>query len=231
MTRGSSQTFRRPRHWQRLAALLCVASGFAFSGCRFEVSSSGPASPVQPTALSTNAIDGGDKEDRVDDPKKVEPNSIVAEPAVNEPLANEKPATDPPAETKRPRPEETVAITFDDLNLQMQADMAYREWMLTDRAKELDGRRIRIAGAMLAGAQPKGVKQFVLLRNKECKFGQGGQADHLISVTMKDGLEVTHSENSVQIEGVLKIRPFNGPDGNTWSLYDLVSDSFKVLRK
>jgi len=37
-------------------------------------------------------------------------------------------------------------ITFDDLNLGMQADMVFREFLLTDRARELDGKKVRGRG-------------------------------------------------------------------------------------
>ena len=230
MTRGSSHPVREIP----FAALLCVVGTFAWSGCQFKVSSPSEAPSVQPTTLSTSATD---KKPETFGQETVEPASQVATAPANETPTSEKPtagkpvADTPAAESKRPLPEVIIAVTFDDLNLQMQADMAYRDWMLTDRAKELDGHRIRIVGTMLSDGQLKGVKEFVLLRNKECKFGPGGQADHLISVKLKAGQEVSYTTNSVQIEGILKIRPVNGPDGNTWSLYDLATDSFKVLRK
>jgi hypothetical protein len=123
-------------------------------------------------------------------------------------------------------------ITFDDLNLGMQADMVFREFLLTDRARELDGKKVRLVGYMDGGvSQTKGIQEFVLLRNTECKFGPGGQADHLVRVLMKDGATADYSLNALQIEGVIKVNPFNGPDGNTWSVYDLIGEQVKTIRK
>jgi hypothetical protein len=123
-------------------------------------------------------------------------------------------------------------ITFDDLNLGMQADMVFREFLLTDRARELDGKKVRLVGYMDGGvSQTKGIQEFVLLRNTECKFGPGGQADHLVRVLMKDGATADYSLNALQIEGVIKVNPFSGPDGNTWSVYDLIGEQVKTIRK
>lgn len=123
-------------------------------------------------------------------------------------------------------------ITFDDLILGMQPDMVFRDFLLTDRARELDGKKVRLVGYMDGGvSQTKGIQEFVLLQNTECKFGPGGQADHLVRVLMKDGATADYSLNALQVEGVLKINPFNGPDGNTWSVYDLVGEQVKTIRR
>ena len=103
--------------------------------------------------------------------------------------------------------------------------MVFRPFMLTDRAKELDGKRIRISGYMLPDSKTKGIKQFVLLKNTECKFGPGGQADHLVNVLMTAGNDAKFREDPVSVEGTLTIKPFTGPDGNTWSIYDLACDN------
>ncbi len=119
----------------------------------------------------------------------------------------------------------TLDISFDDIDLPMQEDMVFRPFMLTDRARELDGKRIRIHGYMLPDSKTKGIKQFVLLKNTECKFGPGGQADHLVNVLMVDGNDAKYREDPVSVEGTLTIKPFIGPDGNTWSIYDLACDN------
>jgi hypothetical protein len=116
---------------------------------------------------------------------------------------------------------EVIDISFDDIILQIQADIAFRPWMLTARVKELDGKRIRISGYMLPDSKLKGIDQFVLLRNTECKYGPGGQADHLLNVTMRKKARIDYRSKPISIEGVIQVRPFQGPDGNTWSIYDL----------
>lgn len=123
-------------------------------------------------------------------------------------------------------------ITFDDLNLGMQADMVFRDFLLNDRARELDGQKVRLIGYMFGGvSQLKDLREFILLRNTECKFGPGGLADHLVRVFMKSEPGADYSTSAMQIEGVLKVNPYQGPDGNTWSVYDIEAQSVKVIKK
>lgn len=153
--------------------------------------------------------------------------SSVADSA-NEPAStsNDGPASLRTAlgEPLKPNSEGVYEIIFEDIQLPIQADVVFRPFMLTDRAQALDGQRIRINGYMLPDSKTKGITQFVLLKNTECKFGPGGQADHLINVLMVDGVTAKYRDTPISIEGVLKINPFRGPDGNTWSIYDLACD-------
>lgn len=126
---------------------------------------------------------------------------------------------------------ELLEISFDDLKLPIQPDIVFRPFMLTDRVKEMDGRRVHVSGYMLPDDRRKGIKQFVLLRNKECKFGPGGQADHLINVTLNDNVTAAFTDRAIVVKGVLTINPFNGTDGNTWSIYDLAGESVKSRRR
>jgi hypothetical protein len=64
-------------------------------------------------------------------------------------------------------------------------------------------------------------KEFVLLKNNQCKFGPGGQADHLCRVYLKEGKTARFTADPVKVEGTLSVVPFTGTDGNTWSVYDL----------
>lgn len=128
----------------------------------------------------------------------------------------------PPADRTPTRPGDAEKITFDDLNLGMQADVVFRPFMLTDRVNDLAGKRISIIGYMHGGqASLRGIKDFILLKNTQCKFGPGGQADHLTNVILRDGTATTFTPNPLKIEGTLKIEPFQGPDNNTWSIYRL----------
>jgi hypothetical protein len=165
----------------------------------------------------------------------VQPASHLAA-AAEAAVAAEAPAEkDPPGRRSAIRPKAdrgTTAdgvekITFDDLILGMQADMVYRPWMLESetnggRAKELEGKRVRLTGVMHGGlAGGKKNKEFVLLRNKECKFGRGGQADHLAKIFLKEGKTVSYTDDTVVVEGTLRINPSTGDDGNTWSIYEI----------
>ena len=128
----------------------------------------------------------------------------------------------PPADRTPRRPGEAEKITFDDLNLGMQADMVFRDFMLSDRVKDLDGKKISIVGYMHGGSDSqRGIKQFILLKNTQCKFGPGGQADHLADVQLREGQSTNFTPSDMKIEGTFRIQPFQGTDGNTWSIYRL----------
>jgi len=120
------------------------------------------------------------------------------------------------------RPGEAEKITFDDLNLQMLPNIVFRPFMVNDRVRELEGKRVSISGFMHGGAAgTSGIKRFVLLKNTECKFGKDGQADHLAMVYLKNGSSAEYTRSDIRVEGTLRIEPFTGDDGNTWSIYNL----------
>ena len=154
------------------------------------------------------------------------PTSEADEPKPTEPKPAEKPASvqRPKADRTPTRPGDAEKITFEDIVLGMEADMVFRRFLLTDRAKELDGKRVSISGfmhgAVEAGRQ-RNIKEFILLRNKECKFGPGGQADHLAQVFLEPKHTTEFTLQPVKVEGTLKIEPYEGSDGNTWSIYRL----------
>jgi hypothetical protein len=215
----------------------CLIAAVMVSGCGVEVSKSSTVRQAGPTTENSAAGVGHEVPEPTPGsaPASADPTNPTTTESAGETSSAESPAVAPTGDTPTAAPPSqragVMAINFDELNLQMQPDMVYREWMLTDRVKELDGRTVRIAGAMLADNQQKGVKEFVLLKNKECKFGPGGQADHVINVVLKGELEVSFTVNSVEVEGVLKVKPLNGASGNTDTVYELVASSFKKLRK
>lgn len=148
-------------------------------------------------------------------------------PSANSLTAPAEPATAPPAQ--RPPADRTVTkpgdaekITWEDVNLGMQADVVFRPFMINDRVKDLEGKRISIVGYMHGGqAGQRGIKEFILLKNTQCKFGPGGQADHLADIKLKPDSATPYTPSPIKVEGTLVIEPFEGPDGNTWSLYRL----------
>src|SRR5436190_885956 len=80
-------------------------------------------------------------------PSDVQP-AANAEPTASEAAAPSPPSSEP-AKGQRPRADRTKArpgeaekITFDDLNLGMQADIVFREFMISDRVKDLEGKRV-----------------------------------------------------------------------------------------
>ena len=169
--------------------------------------------------------------------KRESSTSVSGAPATGVPTElSESGDEQPKAVDATPKPKRTVAavaarpaeeISFDDLNLQLQADAVFRPWMLSDRARELDGQRVRIAGYMLPHTKTEGIDSFVLLRNTECKFGPGGQADHLINVTLRDDVTTIFRTSPIEVEGTIAVEPYEGPDGNTWCIFNL-NDANKV---
>lgn len=142
------------------------------------------------------------------------PSPQAAEPA--KPAQVSKPA-------KPTKPADPLPITFEDLDIGMEPDSVYEPWMLTTRVKSLAGQRVRITGFMSAAILQGGdtIRTFPLLREKECPFGPGGQAHHAIEVELQGKLRTNFRTGPVTVEGVLAVRPWNGPNGKTWSLYHL----------
>ena len=141
----------------------------------------------------------------------------------------EKPPVGRPRADRTPtKPGEAEKITFDDLIIGLQADIPFRPWMLEGkRPQELEGKLVRLSGLMHGGAAgQKNLREFVLLRNTECKFGPGGQADHLARIFLADDAKATYTNLTLIVEGTLKVEPFEGADGNTWAIYRL--DNAKI---
>jgi hypothetical protein len=206
-----------------LVGLVTVA--FA-AGCGYETVASPPASAQGAQAEPATAPAA---ETRQAAEVSIEPESSAEHAALpHDALAPSEPRPAPPA-GKRPtadraprRPGEAEKISFEDLVIGMTADIVFRPFMLSDRANELDGQRVSLVGYMHGGVESsRGIKEFILLRNTECKFGPGGQADHLAQVFLRSGNTTDFDKSPVKVEGTLKIEPFQGADGNTWSIYRL----------
>jgi hypothetical protein len=128
----------------------------------------------------------------------------------------------PPADRTPARPGEAEKITWDDLNIGMPADVVFRPFMLSDRVQELEGKRISILGFIHGAPDTRTkIKELILLKNTECKYGPQGQADHLAAVYFAEGKAASYTDKAIKVEGTLKIEPFSGTDGNTWSVFRL----------
>jgi hypothetical protein len=69
-----------------------------------------------------------------------------------------------------------------------------------------------------------------LLKNTECKFGPGGQADHLAQVYLAEGTTISFTPKPVKVEATLKVEPYEGSDGNTWAIYRLEEAKATIVR-
>lgn len=126
-------------------------------------------------------------------------------------------------------------VSFDDLKLGMPVDVKFRPIFLQyndGKVKEHIGKRIVVAGYMDSTDVMKGVKEFILLRNLECKFGPGGQADHLVRVFMAEDESTSFTDKIVYVEGELSLNPFPAdPQAPiTWSIYDMLDAKVSTRR-
>jgi len=233
--RFAMKTAHFPRSCAALSCLLAIGGAACLpltAGCGHESAASPVNRTVTPPVGDSPAEKGADvpasvsAEETASNSDASSASTAAAEPP--SPLQTEAPSKTPPAGQRPPadraptRPGEAEKITWDDLNLGMQVDVGFRPFMLNenDRVKELEGRRISIIGYMHGGqAAQKGIKEFILLKNTQCKFGPGGQADHLANIVLQADHSTHFTPSPVKVEGTLKIAPFQGPDGNTWSIY------------
>jgi len=138
------------------------------------------------------------------------------------------PEEQPEAVSLKPDPNRVIPVTFEDIDIPgLDPDSVFKPKLLTQRVLDLDGKRVRITGFMHGGSvySTRGIKQFILLREKECPFGEGGQAHHAIAVTL-DGEGTRFVIAPLTVEGTLAVEPM--PDsntGNTLYLYTLTGAS------
>jgi len=125
-----------------------------------------------------------------------------------------------PGAGKKGRP---INITFDDVKLDIKEDVVFKDSMLTDRVRQLEGKYVRVRGFICAEAtfKQKDIKQFILIKNNQCKFGPGGQFHHNMAVQLKPADAIDFTTRAVTVEGKLKLKAMNGPNGKTWTLYHL----------
>ena len=199
-----------------LAGFLCLA------GCGHPTAASPIASAVDTVPAAEPSVIHETETPPAAAAEKASEHAAVTE-APPAPAAPPAAGQRPPADRTPSRPGDAEKITFEDLNLGMPADVVFREFMLENsRAKELEGKRISIVGYMHGGSvSQQGIKKFILLKNTQCKFGPGGQADHLADVYLRPNTSIKYTDSPLKVEGTLRIEPFQGDDNNTWSIYRL----------
>lgn len=117
--------------------------------------------------------------------------------------------------------------TFDDLRFEMEVGSRFVRSMLTKEIEALDHSRIRIRGYMLFGAQNRGIKQFVLVRdNQECCFGPGAALFDCILVDMPAGKTIDYTRLPIAVEGIFNIREFE-IGGRQMAIYQMDAETVK----
>ena len=139
------------------------------------------------------------------------------------------------AETKTVPTGPAKFIDWDALSLDLPIDIqaARLEFFLRQKPepKQLDGQRIRIGGYIYGGvSKERNLKEFVLIKNTNCKYGPGGKADCLIVVKLKPGVTANYSDGILYVEGVLRFKP-EGEGGFTYSVYNLEGEAVSKRRR
>jgi hypothetical protein len=198
-----------------LIALGCCAA--AASGCQSEA----PASATNSVNAKSSAA-GPQAPLRSDSAGKASP----TRPGPEAPKNSKDEISAPPASVAAaPGGGRVIPITFDDLQLEMKEDSVFDPGLLTPRVKQLDGQRVRIRGFIFPSIfQQSGITRFPLVKNTQCKFGPGGVAHHIIVVDLQPGLSTSFTVRPIAVEGRLTVRPWNGPDGKTWTVYHMAGE-------
>lgn len=108
-----------------------------------------------------------------------------------------------------------LEITFNDLKFDIEKGGDFEDSMLTDKIRQLDGRKVRIRGFMLSSAFKQGLKGFVLLQNDTCPYG-GPEAlvYHNVMIELTPGQTTEYTIRPLTVEGRFAIRPF--PDDGSF---------------
>jgi hypothetical protein len=155
--------------------------------------------------------------------KKVEPKTAPPD---------EKPALPPPMLVAPAGPAEpgvnakqgaAIPISFDDLALSLPMGKAFEESLLTPRAKELVGKQVAIRGYMWSELTTSTLTRFPFLRNPECPFGPGANAEHVIDVQMEGETTTQYTTQPVTVIGILTAEPYIGDDGTAWAIFRIVA--------
>ncbi len=118
-------------------------------------------------------------------------------------------------------------LTWEELEIPLEAEEKFEPWMISSRLKKLVGRSVRIQGFMYGGgiAQLNNIREFPLVREKECPFGKGAPPYHVILVELEGKRRTSYKTEMITVEGILSVKPYIGPDGKTWSVYQLEGTS------
>ena len=133
-----------------------------------------------------------------------------------------QPKQAPPGKTV-PKLREPIEVEWDRLEIPLGEENKFEPWMVPGRVHELEGKRVRVKGLIYAGglSQRGNIREFPLIRELGCEFGKGAPAWHVIMVELEGKLRTEYKSEPITVEGILQVKPYNGPDGKTWSVYFL----------
>lgn len=233
----------RPKFPVCRAALAAAFAALLLAGCEISIESRGSHA-----ARNKGDDDGyaweksGGGEPGADEPKANEAtgDDALANAARSAPDANPNPAAvssaAPPTGANRMRldelrrlhgrddPSKPISLNFDDLDLGFGPDEPFRRSYVTPEVEKLNNRLVRMRGFFLPDEhrQSYGITNFILIRDtQECCFGPGARIYHNVKVELDPGVTANYTTLPVEVEGILRIRPWVGNDGKVWSIYHL----------
>ena len=119
-------------------------------------------------------------------------------------------------------------LTFDDVKFDLEPDEPFSADRLTDEIRKIDGQKIKIRGYIRPSFSQRGLKNFVFVRdNKECCFGPNAAIYDCMLVKLKKQTTTDYTVRPVTVEGTFYLKPFEGPDGNTWAIYRMRNATVK----
>tara|TARA_Y100000385_G_C12937487_1_gene569489 strand:+ start:289 stop:756 length:468 start_codon:yes stop_codon:yes gene_type:complete len=103
---------------------------------------------------------------------------------------------------------DVLYLTFDDVEFEMEKGEEFERGLLTEKIKDLVGKRISIRGFILPnGTRESGNQKFILVRdNKECCFGPGAALYDCVLVKLEKGHEVDFTVRPVTVEGTFQLK-------------------------
>ena len=119
------------------------------------------------------------------------------------------------------KPKGIQDLTFDDLKFDIEKDAPFHREMLPEKIEDLKTAKIRLRGYILPGFKPRGITEFVLVRdNLECCFGPGAALYDCVLVRM-EGKGIDFTVRPITVEGQFDIEEFKGGGGKTRAIYKM----------
>ena len=165
----------------------------------------------------------------VDAPIADDSDAVADAPAVGKAANSAAPVAPPPPRTALLPPRDSSGVidaSFDDVKFEMEKTDLFQRSMLTPKIEALSGERIRIRGYMFPTSLPRGIKEFVLVRdNMECCFGPGAALFDCILVRMTPGKTAEFSIRPIAVEGTFRVEEYVDPGGRTVAIYQMTGDA------
>ena len=117
---------------------------------------------------------------------------------------------------------EPIDLSFDDLKFDIEKGADFKDSMLTEALKNLDGKKVRLRGFVRPGFKQTGIKNFILVRdNQECCFGPGAALYDCVMVKMSEDQSIDFTVRPISVVGTMQLKKYVGKDGKIWAIFRL----------